>query len=90
MKAALVIVLATLEAVGVTMAIMSSVTPAHAQQGVGGECHTTGKPDVGTVGCTEPSTASGGGLGIVPLDTMCTHKGCHSATQIRVLPYFLN
>jgi hypothetical protein len=64
------LVLATLGAVG--------ITTAHAAKGVGGECHTTGKPGFGTVGCTGPSTASGGGHGIVPLDTMCTHKGCHS------------
>lgn len=40
------ITMAALGAVGITTAIMSSVTPAHAQQGVGGECHITGKPGV--------------------------------------------
>jgi len=72
------ITIAALGAVGITTAIMSGVTAAHAQQGKGGECHTTAKPGVGTTGCTGPSTAGGGGAGLTPPDTMCTQKGCHS------------
>ena len=74
----IVIAIAALASVGVTTAIMSSVTPAHAQQGKGGECHVTGKPGVGTRGCTGPNPINSITSGVAPPDTMCTQKGCHN------------
>jgi len=75
---AMVAIMAAIGTVGITTAIMSSITPAHAQQGKGGECHITGKPGVGTRGCTGPSPINSMQSGVAPPDTMCTQKGCHS------------
>jgi len=63
--------------IGMTTAVMSNVTPAHAQNGKGGECHLNGKPGVGTRGCTGPSDLVSQEAGLPP-DTMCTQKSCHS------------
>jgi len=75
------ITMAALGAVGITTAIMSSVTLAHAQKGLGGECHATGKGGVGAIGCTGPSGAQHVAKPPFPgPDTMCNNgqRVCHN------------